>query len=469
MRKNEEGVGLWRATLVALAVGLAGCGAAIVADVNAQMNEMQHFNEAIKYERWDDAVAMAESTCSAADGTGNALQRAMKRRECLRRRDVAHNGLAESHAKAGQWDDALREERLAQKATVDMPGADAVYLAALTAEVNVPDVAKSAQADAFARETARLRTQADMRVEDYQAHALPDPMAELTGKPSMRPPAPASPPAGIAVTSVGSPAAPAFVAASPQSASFAFVVGVERYRDVPAAAGAHGDAIRFGRMLREGLGLKDSHVRMTLDDHATRSDILGGLSWLATSVPPGGRIYFYFSGHGAPAPDQSTYLLPYDGDPKDVADSAVATSEVMARLGATKAREVLAVLDSCFSGAGGRSVLPPGARPLMRIHDSEPPSHLAMFTASAGDEISGLAPGGSAGLFTELVTQGLGTAAADADGDGQITLQELSDWVSPRVAREAKRDHREQHPKLVVGSGLGAASSFVVSYGLPTK
>jgi hypothetical protein len=60
---------------------------------------------------------------------------------------LAHNGLAESHAKAGQWDDAQREERLAQKATVDMPGADAEYLAALTAaEVNVPDVAKSAQA-----------------------------------------------------------------------------------------------------------------------------------------------------------------------------------------------------------------------------------------------------------------------------------------------------------------------------------
>jgi uncharacterized caspase-like protein len=247
------------------------------------------------------------------------------------------------------------------------------------------------------------------------------------------------------------------------------IVGVEAYRDIPAATGARGDAMNFARLARETLGLTDLHTHVALDDHATRSDVLGGISWLASSVPAGGRAYFYFSGHGAPAADQSTYLMPYDGNAMSVMDSGIAMSDVLARLGATKGREVLAIVDSCFSGAGGRSVLPHGARPLMHVRDARVTPRLALFTASAGDEISGNAPGQSGGLFTKFVTAGVGTGQADLDGDGQISLQELSDWVGTRVSRDAKTENREQHPKLVVGSGLGAASNFIVAYGVQAK
>jgi hypothetical protein len=260
-----------------------------------------------------------------------------------------------------------------------------------------------------------------------------------------------------------------FVAAAPQPANYALIVGIERYRDVPAATGGRADAEQFAQLAKQTLGLKDDHVRLATEDHATRTDVLEGLKWLRDNVTAGGRVYFYFSGHGAPSPDTSTYLLPYDGDPRDVAGTAIAMSDVMSQLGQTHAHDVLAIVDSCFSGAGGRSVLPPGARPLIRVMEAQPAPQMALFTASQGDEISGLAPGESGGVFTKYVTMGLGNGDADTNGDGQIVLQELSDWVSPRVARDSKTDKREQHPKLVVGSTVGDASSFVVEYGLATK
>ena len=37
------------------------------------------------------------------------------------------------------------------------------------------------------------------------------------------------------------------------------------------------------------------------------------------------------------------------------------------------------------------------------------------------------------------------------------------------VARDAKKDGRDQHPKVVVGSGVGGAQGFIVEYGLATK
>ena len=122
-------------------------------------------------------------------------------------------------------------------------------------------------------------------------------------------------------------------------------------------------------------------------------------------------------------------------------------------------------------------MLPPGARPLVRVQDpkapgglaSKAPGKLALFAASQGDEISGPAPGENQGLFTKVLTEALGTGAADADGDGQISLQELSDWVKPRVAREARRDSRDQNPVLTVGSALGDLKTVSVGWGYRTR
>jgi uncharacterized caspase-like protein len=209
------------------------------------------------------------------------------------------------------------------------------------------------------------------------------------------------------------------------------------------------------------------HLQVVLDEQATRGGIARALDWAKSSTPAGGRIYFYFSGHGAPdAAGGTPYIVPSDGDPKDLDATAIPMKDVFAKLGASKAREVLAVVDSCFSGAGGRSVLPPGARPIVRIREEAAPAQLALFSASSGAEISGPTSSGNGGLFTKVVLDGLGTGAADINGDGQVSLQELSTWVTPRVSREAKKDNRDQNPSLTVGKGLGSADSFIVEWGL---
>jgi Caspase domain len=260
-----------------------------------------------------------------------------------------------------------------------------------------------------------------------------------------------------------------FLPATPQPASFALVIGIDRYRDAPAAPGARADAEHFADLARRTLGLRPDHLRVAIEDRATRTDVMEGLKWLADVVPAGGRAYFFFSGHGAPSTDGSTYLVPYDADPKDLAGTGVSMNEVTRSLASLRAKEVLALVDACFSGAGGRSLLPTGARPLLRVKEAAPAARLALFTASQPDEISGLAPGENAGVFTKYLTLGLGTGQADVDGDGQVTLQELADWVSPRVARDAKEDKREQHPKLALGTGLGSAGQFVVEYGVSPR
>jgi uncharacterized caspase-like protein len=155
-------------------------------------------------------------------------------------------------------------------------------------------------------------------------------------------------------------------------------------------------------MLRATTGIREEQIRVILDDRATRSDIDKELAWLEKNVPEGARIAFYFSGHGVPdAASGTPYLLPYDGDPKYVDRTAIQLSQVIEQLGKTKAREAMVFLDSCFSGSGGRSVLPPGTRPLVRVKQVAPGPKVSVLSASSGAEISGQAPGGTGGLFTQ--------------------------------------------------------------------
>ena len=313
----------------------------------------------------------------------------------------------------------------------------------------------------------------------YEAKSRGENPPAPNGLASWAAPAQTSPPSGVAASAAGGSGSGAssagsggFVASSPQLSAYALIVGIEKYRDVPAATGARADASRFETIARRTLGIKDEHLHVALDDRATKSDLEGHLAWLKSSVPAGSRIYVFFSGHGAPdtaGGSGSPYLFPYDGNPRAVSTSALPLASVMTALGQTRAKDVLVVLDSCFSGAGGRSVLPPGARPLMRVRDAAPAAQVALFTAAGASEISGPAPGDSLGLFTKYVTEGLGTGAADGDGDGQISLQELADWVKPRVARDARKDNREQTPSVTVGNNVGSAGSFSVAWGFATK
>ncbi|MCA9620716.1 MAG: caspase family protein [Myxococcales bacterium] len=257
------------------------------------------------------------------------------------------------------------------------------------------------------------------------------------------------------------------VTGAPQRDAYALIVGVEKYRDVKSpATGAERDAKLFAEVATKTMGIPSEHVRVAVGDRATKGDIEKHVDWIVANVPQGGRIYLYFSGHGAPDGAQGTpYLLPYDGDPAALDRTALPLQQLLERLEASKAKEAVAFVDTCFSGAGGRSVLPEGARPLVRVKKTTAPARVALLSASSGEQISGPSADKKNGVFTQFVAQGIGNAEADADGDGVVTLAELATWVKPRVEREARKQGRDQTPELSTPAG-GSADDVVVAHGV---
>lgn len=253
----------------------------------------------------------------------------------------------------------------------------------------------------------------------------------------------------------------------PQPSAYAVVVGVQDYRDLPATPGSRADAEAFSKLLQTSLGVPKENIRTLIDDRATKSDLESALRWVKDNVPEKGRVYFYFSGHGAPDPAKGdAYLLPYEAKDNNIAHGGLAIDTVLENLGESRAGEVLAFVDSCFSGKGERSVIEEGLRPLVPIKKVAAADKIALFSASGAKEVSGSTADKDGGLFTHHLIAAVGNGEADFDGNGTISLDELETYVKPRVTRDAKKLSREQTPTLSIGGALSSPDKLLMVWGL---
>lgn len=244
---------------------------------------------------------------------------------------------------------------------------------------------------------------------------------------------------------------------SPRPQDFALIVGIETYRTVLPADFSERDAVSFKNYAVSMLGVPEENAILLLGDRARRADIAKYLEeWLPRNIGPDSRVYFYFSGHGAPDPLKGTsYLVPWDGDPSFLASSGYPIAKLYANLEALKAKEIFVALDACFSGDGGRSVIAKGLRPLVHVVDTPVPtqSKLSVLTAARSDETAGSEENQRHGLFTYYFLKGL-KGDADIDGAKPITLSRLHMYIQENVRRAARRQNRDQTPQ-VYSSSMG--------------
>lgn len=228
--------------------------------------------------------------------------------------------------------------------------------------------------------------------------------------------------------------------------AYALVVGVEKYKSLPRADFAARDAEAVRRHLR-ALGFPERNVAVLAGDNATRTGMAKYFKeWLPARVTPRSTVFFYFSGHGAPDPGSGTaYLMPWDGDAQFLKSTAYPLKEAYEELGRLKARRVVVALDSCFSGAGGRSVLAKGLRPLVAKTDTgfAPPPNMAILAAASEGEVTGTLEDQGHGAFTYYLLKGLERERSAA------AVRRLFEDLKPKVQDAARRQNRDQTPVLI--------------------
>jgi len=241
-----------------------------------------------------------------------------------------------------------------------------------------------------------------------------------------------------------------------QKKAYAIVIGIEQYRQkLPKAEYATSDAQVVSAYLTNVLGYPEENVITLFNEHATKSDFEKYIEkWLANNVEKDSTVFVYYSGHGAPDPKSgSAYLVPYDGDPAFIDETGYSLKRMYDALGKLPAKEIIVALDSCFSGAGGRSVIAKGSRPLMMNLKSTiaVPQNMTVMSASAGDQTSSTYDSKGHGLFTYFMLKGIKNEDVTRP-DGSLEIKDLFNYIKPQVERIARKKYNnEQTPQLIEG------------------
>lgn len=237
------------------------------------------------------------------------------------------------------------------------------------------------------------------------------------------------------------------IKAKPNKNAYAIVIGIEQYRQkLPKADYAVADAQTMTEYLTKIMGYPEENVVTLTNEHAAKSDFEKYFEkWLPNNVEKDSSVFIYYSGHGAPNPKTGdAFLVPYDGDPSFIDQTGYPLKRLYESLGKLPAKEIIVALDSCFSGAGGKSVIAKGARPLVMNleHDIIPVKNMTVLSASSGDQISSSYEEKGHGLFTYFMLKGI--------KDGITEIGELFDYMKPQVERVARKTYNnEQSPQLI--------------------
>lgn len=236
--------------------------------------------------------------------------------------------------------------------------------------------------------------------------------------------------------------------------SYALVIGIERYRQkLPKADFAANDAQKVTEYLTKVLGFPEENVITLLNDRALKSDFEKYFDrWLANNVEKDSTVFIYYSGHGAPNPKTGdAFLVPFDGDPAFIDETGYSLRKMYEALGRLPAPEIIVALDSCFSGAGGRSVLAKGARPLVMNlkNDVGLSKNITVMSASSSDQISSTYDEKGHGLFTYFMLKGIKDDDV-VNKNGSLRINDLFGYIKPKVELIARKQYNnEQSPQLI--------------------
>lgn len=186
----------------------------------------------------------------------------------------------------------------------------------------------------------------------------------------------------------------------------ALIIGIDYYVSGESLSGCVNDAHRVAAMLESHSdGSPNFDVRLITSssdrDQITFRNLKDLVDELFKSEDD--IALFYFAGHGH-VEATGGYIC---GSDSRRGDEGLALSDIMTLAGRSAAKNRIVILDSCHSGAAGADPLKPGV--------SEVTAGTTILTASRADE--GAAEIGGGGVFTDLLVDALGGAAANLVGE----------------------------------------------------
>jgi uncharacterized caspase-like protein len=236
----------------------------------------------------------------------------------------------------------------------------------------------------------------------------------------------------------------------------AVIIGIDRYPNLPPdrqLTYAVSDAKAVERLLRSKYLFND--VYTLYNEEASRSNITDVLLNKLSGVSRDDAVFVFYAGHGGQETTdygQIGFLVPYEGNFKDMRSVISMTTirdDISKRI---KAKHVFFVMDSCYSGtlvATRAAEARQTKRELAYLQQiAKEPVRQVLTAGDANQQVLDGGPGGHSvftGRFLEIL-----------DGaDDFITASEISAQVKERVFSDARARNHVQTPKDGEFFGLG--------------
>jgi len=238
----------------------------------------------------------------------------------------------------------------------------------------------------------------------------------------------------------------------------AVIIGNRRYRNkgVPEVEFAHRDAAVMKKYLIRTMGYSADDIIFQEDALLSDFNRIFGTETtrgqLSDWVRPGeSDVFVYYVGHGAPnTNNKSAYFVPSDANPDYIATSGYPLDLFWKNLGNIPAKSLTVVLDTCFSGNSEKGYILNSMSPALLQVDAKfrGPEGSVVMTSGSENQISSWYPSKKHSLFTYFWLKGIG-GAADADGNLQVTVGEMENYLAEEVKYAARREKgRDQTPVI---------------------
>ena len=205
---------------------------------------------------------------------------------------------------------------------------------------------------------------------------------------------------------------------------WAVIIGVASYDHMPALRYTDDDAYRMYAFFKspEGGALDDDHIKILIDEDATRERIMNTMNEVFGKAGENDLIMLYFSGHGLKGS-----FLPIDFDGFN---NKIYHEEINRILRNSKAKLKLCIADACHSGsllAGRGDEIPETLQTFYKSLAQAGPGS-ALLMSSKSDETSLESKGLRQGVFSHFLIRGL-KGEADSNKDALVSIQELYNYI----------------------------------------
>ena len=246
------------------------------------------------------------------------------------------------------------------------------------------------------------------------------------------------------------------------------IIATDRYDDatLDALQGPVVDADSLRSVLSDpGIGVFETTHLINKPHFVVRQ----GIEDFVEDSLPSDLLLVYFSGHGVKDESGNLFLAASDTRRDRPRSSGVEAGFVDAVLRQARARRQVLILDCCFSGAFPVGMASKSDGKVVVADHLESRGRVVLASSNSiqysfeGNELVDSQPVGS--VFTQALVSGLQSGDADLDGNGEVDIDELYEYIYEQVAQVTPNQTPQKTAERIQGEILIAKNPFRKSPG----